>query len=171
MKTFKNPKTKDLTDVAKGLAAFKVGEMTGRGIIGIAPIEPSQKNMAKGGLAVIAVAAAAAYNGKHKELIIPALVGVAAQQVGELVEMEAKKVVKVNSADGMPQKFINEALGIKRYSAVAANGANGALGCPCENNTYHPQLGMPQAIQTIEWEDTYTGEDENYSVDYGNAGA
>lgn len=142
---FKKPKMKDAVQVGKGLLAFEGGKRVGRGIVGVVPSKSEkQTQLIKGGLAALSIAAAAAYKGKNADLVIPALVGVAAEQAGDLIDAQAQKMMTKNPNAGMPGKFIQNAMG---------------LGCPCDGAPAmnYPMLGNP-TIREIEWESVWDGQ-------------
>jgi len=145
---FKTPKSKDVVQVAKGFVAFESGKRVGRGVVGAIPSKDSnQTQLIKGGLAVLSIVAAAGYKGKNADLVIPALVGVAAEQAGDLIDAQAAKMITKKSNPDMPQKFLQDAMG---------------LGCPCDQPNdqmppeYYPMLASP-AIREIEWETVWDG--------------
>jgi hypothetical protein len=163
---FKTPKSKDVMQVGKGLLAFEGGKRVGRGVVGLIPAkDANQTKMVKGGLAVASVLAAAAYRGGSADIVIPALVGVAAEQIGDIIDQEAAKMITKNPNADMPQKFLQDAMG---------------LGCPCDdmphdqappNNTWgveeidpypFPSLNSP-TIKTIEWETVWDGNDNSFT--------
>ncbi|MAB40173.1 MAG: hypothetical protein CL528_00395 [Aequorivita sp.] len=134
--------------VGKGLLAFEGGKRVGRGVVGLVPAkDEKQAQLVKGGAAVLAVIAAAAYKGKNADLVVPALVGVAAEQAGDLLDAQAAKMITKKSNPDMPQKFLQDAMG---------------LGCPCDQPNdqmppqYYPMLASP-AIREIEWETVWDG--------------
>ena len=152
---FKTPKSADLMTVAKGFGAFEVGKRVGRGIVGAIPSkDESQDQLIKGGVAVAALVAAAAYQGKNKDLVVPACVGLAAEQVGDIVDAQAKKMITPNAAPGMPEKFLYDTMG---------------LGCPGHQNQLGTPVNYPMllspSIQNIEWDEIYTGSEavEDYA--------
>lgn len=140
---FKTPKSKDVMQVVKGFAAFEGGKRVGRGVVGLIPAkDEAQSQLIKGGFAVASIVAAAAYKGKNADLVIPALVGMAAEQAGDIIDAQAAKVITVSSNPTMPQKFIQSAVG---------------LGCPgtCGGTEGYPMLASP-TIQNIEWDSVYS---------------
>lgn len=150
---FKTPKSKDVMQVGKGLLAFEGGKRVGRGVVGLVPAkDEKQAQLVKGGAAVLAVIAAAAYKGKNADLVVPALVGVAAEQAGDLIDAQAAKMITKKENADMPTKFIQDAMG---------------LGCPCDqpaaaqnNWDNYPMLASP-TIQAIEWDEVWDGTDNN----------
>ncbi len=146
---FKTPKSKDVMQVGKGLIAFEGGKRVGRGVVGAIPSkDANQTKLIKGGLAVASVIAAAAYKGGHADLVIPALVGVAAEQLGNLVDQQAAKIIKLKPNPDMPTKFMQDTMG---------------LGCPCDqpNDQMPPQntwemLASP-TVKAIEWDTVWDG--------------
>ncbi|MDP2687530.1 MAG: hypothetical protein Q8O62_09925 [Aequorivita sp.] len=147
--------------VAKGFAAFEVGKRVGRGVVGaitplVKPKDANQAQMIKGGLALVAIVAAAAYTGKNKDLVVPALVGVAAEQAGDVIDAQAAKMITKEANPAVPQKFLQDAMG---------------LGCACgdlphdqmpPNYNYDsfPMLGSP-TIREIEWDRVWDGVEQN----------
>tara|TARA_R110002012_G_scaffold250357_4_gene428147 strand:- start:60 stop:530 length:471 start_codon:yes stop_codon:yes gene_type:complete len=149
---FKTPKSKDVMQVGKGLLAFEGGKRVGRGVVGLVPAkDEKQAQLVKGGVAVAAVIAAAAYKGKNADLVVPALVGVAAEQAGDLIDAQAAKMITKQASPDPAQKFLQDAMG---------------LGCPCDMPNdqmppeYYPMLASP-AIREIEWQTVWDGTDNN----------
>jgi hypothetical protein len=154
---FKTPKSKDVMQVAKGFAAFEGGKRVGRGVVGAIPAKDTkQGQLIKGVVAIASILAAAAYKGKHADLVVPVLVGMAAEQAGDLIDAQAKKMITKQANPALPQKFLQDAMG---------------LGCPCDEMPNdqmppagswerYPMLASP-AIREIEWETVWTGEPEN----------
>mgnify|MGYP001627773876 CR=1 FL=1 len=155
---FKKPKSKDLMQVAKGFAAFEGGKRVGRGVVGAIPSkDEDQKQLIKGGVALAALLAAASYKGKSIDVVVPALVGVAAEQAGDIIDAQAQKVITVKQDADMPQKFLQDAMG---------------LGCPCDQTAVsahdkYPMLASP-TIREISWDQVWDGET---AVDNDFAGA
>lgn len=154
---FKTPKSKEVVQVAKGFAAFEVGKRVGRGVVGaitplVKPKDTNQAQMIKGGLAVVAIAAAAAYTGKNKDLVVSALVGVAAEQAGDVIDAQAATMITKQADPKVPQKFLQDAMG---------------LGCPCDDMPNdqmppasswesYPRLASP-TIREIQWSEVHDG--------------
>lgn len=163
---FKKPKSKEIMRVGKGLVAFEGGKRVGRGIVSVVPAKyQNQSQLIKGGLAVGAVALAAAYKGSHQDIVVPALVGLAAEQAGDLADAKAAEIINKKANPTAVDKFIYGAAG---------------LGCPHdqappevviyetqnEDNPCAARLGNP-TIQAIEWNKVY----EKDSLEVGYAGA
>src|SRR5690606_29284737 len=107
---FKTPKTKDVTTILKGGAAFELGKRTGRGVVALVPAEYAQHgNAIKGVLALSALLGAAAYKGNHQDMVIPGMVGLAFEQIGDLIDDQAKKVITKKPAPTPVDKFIEGA--------------------------------------------------------------
>lgn len=152
---FQTPKTKDLITVGKGLLAFEGGKRVGRGVAGLTTDnnDPQRRDLIKGGLAVTAVVAAAAYKGGNADIVIPALVGLAAEQAGDLIDAQAAKSITVNPTPSQPQKFLQHAMGL----GCDCNGGMRAISF--EDQPY-AMLANP-AIREIEWQEVWDGHDDN----------
>lgn len=155
---FKKPKSKDLMTVGTGLLAFEGGKRVGRGVVGAIPAkDAAQTQLIKGGVAVAAVLAAASYKGKNKELVLPAFVGMAAEQLGDIIDAESAKMISMKPNAGMAEKFLYDSMG---------------LGCPLQGqlpqHDYPMMLASP-TINAIDWDNEYYGEEAVYAED--NAGA
>src|SRR5690554_2847255 len=104
---FKSPKSKDIMLVAKGFGAFEAGKRVGRGIVGAIPSkDESQDLIIQGGIAVASLVAASAYSGKNKELVVPAFIGLAAEQIGNIIDHQAAKVITRKPNPGMAEQFM-----------------------------------------------------------------
>lgn len=159
---FKKPKTKDVQTVIKGLFAFESGKRLGRGIIGqMNPKSAANEQMIRGGMALASLVAAAAYKGKNQELVIPGFVGLAAEQVGEIIDSQAADMIEKQANPGFAEKFVYDVFGL---------GCPGGCGQSLGQPRRFPMLAQP-TIREIEWDQVFTGDEEQSSHTGDFAGA
>ena len=141
----KTPKTKDITKQGKQALSLVGGAMISRGVNNVIPVEDStmKKAIVAGGSLVLA----AMYKGPQKDIVNPALVGMAAYQTVDIISGEVGKQIQRKEGATAIEKFGYDALGL----------AGTSCGCNQPATTYPMALGAPR-IQRIEWNEAYNGE-------------
>ncbi len=132
----KKVNAKNVTTALKSFAGFEAGRRLSNGVAGVIPV--GNPTLVKAGIATAAIVAAAVYNGKGKEMIVPALVGMASEQGGQLLDEQLAKVVPATA----PQ-IVKDVAGL-----------NGGLGCGCGSYDpdVYPSLNAPVTAGLIPME-------------------
>lgn len=157
---FKKPKTADVKTVVKGVLAFEGGKRLSRGIAGAIPTtDESQSQLVKGSIALAALFAAAAYQGPNKDLFVLTFVGVASEQISDVIDAQAQKLISRKADASMPEKFMYDAMGLN----CPGHSGMGMLNA----NRDWPMLAQP-TISEINW-DQISDLDISQSTDYAGA--
>ena len=140
---FKTPTQKTITSNALKVGSAIGGGMLSNGVVEVVPTGSLNKNYVRGGLAVVALLAAASIKGKDttSEVAQYALAGMSIEQGRQVVT-----------------SFLKEKTGIKEVDQTADAGGRfiaGALGCACQDaQAYKMPMPMLQAPQINAYDNT-----------------
>lgn len=140
---FKTPTQKTITSNALKVGSAIGGGMLSNGVVEVVPTGSLNKNYVRGGLAVVALLAAASIKVKDTtaEVVQYALAGMSIEQGRQVVT-----------------SFLKEKTGIKEVDQTADAGGRfiaGALGCACQDaDAYKMPMPMLQAPQIDSYANT-----------------
>lgn len=136
---FKQPTSKSIISVGTQVAAIELGRRISNGVVTLIPADKkSAATLGRLGIAAAAVVAAAAYKGKHKDLVQLACAGMAVEQSGKELDRVMRGLINKKAPADTNQ--VDRAI-------YAVAGLNGPCGCgdgDVQHQIHYPVLNAPQ---------------------------
>ena len=144
---FKKPTQKSAIKAGKMVLAFAAGKRASRGVAQAVTNSTPQLNPTyrKLGVVALGLGLAMTYSGSNKDIVYPLAIGIASEQITNLIDGIAKKSIPTTTNPNDLQKVTYAAMGLK---------------CPCNNEEqpqeqYQPMaLNMPELVE-VDWNDEF----------------